>query len=250
MLPYPAVCYADFEATTIKDKTQIPNTLFDSSIEATNNIQIPNSFCLFCPDLKYMFKGYSKDPLDLFDQFWHYLHIIENGLKEKYIQNSTLQEEVRLNSNIDSKVCEYCKADVDYIVRHHDHFTGKFLGYACETCNLKMRKRHEIRIFFHNLKGYDSHFIIKYGLKKYNDIMNKETNLKIRDYIKVLGKSKEKLFSIQIGNFIFLDSYCHLPFSLSQLIKDYVKEKRFKEFLPDWYTHKEAYPQERLSILE
>jgi hypothetical protein len=67
MLPYAAVCYADFEATTTKD-----------------NIQTPNSFCLFCPDLKYIFKGYSPYPLDLFGQFWYYLNIIENRLKEKY----------------------------------------------------------------------------------------------------------------------------------------------------------------------
>ncbi|MCS7318279.1 MAG: hypothetical protein NZZ41_08255, partial [Candidatus Dojkabacteria bacterium] len=39
-------------------------------------------------------------------------------------------------------------------------------------------------------------------------------------------------------------SYCHLPFSLSQLVKDYVQTKKFNEFLPDWYTHKEAYPYE------
>jgi hypothetical protein len=31
---------------------------------------------------------------------------------------------------------------------------------------------------------------------------------------------------------------------LSQLVKDFVEERIFKSFLPDWYTHKEAYPYE------
>jgi hypothetical protein len=133
----------------------------------------------------------------------------------------------------------------------------EFLGYLCDTCNKKVKKPEKIRIFIHNLKGYDSHFIIKYGLKRYEKEIEKSKVLKaltddnnkersntyyLNNLIKVLGRSKENLFFIQIDKFILQDSYCHLPFSLSQLIKDFVQERVFKSLLPDWYTHKEAYP--------
>eukprot|EP01044_Picomonas_judraskeda_P046439 COSAG03_NODE_25918_length_262_cov_1.276074_1_plen_80_part_00 len=46
-------------------------------------------------------------------------------------------------------------------VRDHDHLTGKYRGAAHNSCNLeegKKRTRHyTIPVFFHNLKGYDSH---------------------------------------------------------------------------------------------
>jgi hypothetical protein len=162
--------------------------------------------------------------------------------------------------------CFLCKRDSNNLVRHHDHFTGEFLGYACDSCN-KIKKPDKIRIFVHNLKGYDSHFIIKYGLKRFErelDMLKaikvmtesdedghmKSKKLSLSNFIKVLGKSKEKLFFIQVGRYILQDSFCHLPFSLSQLIKDFVQEKVYKTFLPSWYTHKEAYPYEWFNTYE
>ena len=46
-------------------------------------------------------------------------------------------------------------------VRDHCHFTGKFRGAACNSCNLKLRRQDNISVFFHNLSGYDSHLFIK-----------------------------------------------------------------------------------------
>ena len=49
-------------------------------------------------------------------------------------------------------------------VREHDHLTGKYRGAAHSVCNLeegkKRTRRFEIPVFFHNLKGYDSHMIV------------------------------------------------------------------------------------------
>ena len=47
----------------------------------------------------------------------------------------------------------------------HDHFTGKFLGPACNQCNLlRSLRRSSFPIIFHNLRGYDAHHIIKEGV--------------------------------------------------------------------------------------
>jgi len=50
----------------------------------------------------------------------------------------------------------------DYKVRDHDHLTGGSRGAAHNSCNLKYSWRHyKLPVIFHNLKGYDSHLILK-----------------------------------------------------------------------------------------
>ena len=49
-------------------------------------------------------------------------------------------------------------------VRDHCHVTGKYRGSAHKNCNLKLQisaEKIKIPVIFHNLKGYDSHFIIQ-----------------------------------------------------------------------------------------
>ena len=61
-------------------------------------------------------------------------------------------------------ICGKRYTDKDVHVRDHCHITGKFRGSAHRECNLKLRiKPEDIRIpvIFHNLQGYDSHFIMQ-----------------------------------------------------------------------------------------
>ena len=61
-------------------------------------------------------------------------------------------------------ICGEKYTDRDVRVRDHCHITGKFRGSAHQECNLKLRIKPEnlkIPIIFHNLRGYDSHFIMQ-----------------------------------------------------------------------------------------
>ena len=61
-------------------------------------------------------------------------------------------------------ICGDKYTDKDVHIRDHCHITGKFRGSAHQECNLKLRIKPEdikIPVIFHNLRGYDSHFIMQ-----------------------------------------------------------------------------------------
>ena len=54
------------------------------------------------------------------------------------------------------------KKNTDFIkVRDHCHFTGRYRGPAHQKCNLRLRRQRLVPVLFHNLRGYDSHFLVK-----------------------------------------------------------------------------------------
>jgi hypothetical protein len=59
--------------------------------------------------------------------------------------------------------CNICKKEIstDKKVKDHDHFTGEFRQVLCFECNFKLKENTFIPVFFHNLKKYDGHHIIK-----------------------------------------------------------------------------------------
>ena len=60
--------------------------------------------------------------------------------------------------------CVLCNEDFtasNWKVRDHDHRTGQYRG-ACHTnCNIYYFQHRYLPIFVHNLRGYDSHIILK-----------------------------------------------------------------------------------------
>ena len=65
--------------------------------------------------------------------------------------------------------CYLCEGEIEdnnhirrgCTVRDHCHMTGKYRGCAYNICNLHFNNKYlKSHVFFHNLKGYDSHFIV------------------------------------------------------------------------------------------
>lgn len=119
------------------------------------------------------------------------------------------------------------------LVRHHDHFTGKFICVAHRSCNSGMKVDKTLSIFFHNFKGYDSKLIIK----------QLQQTMGIR-FHKVIAKGREKFLTFTIESsrhgtdklsLRIMDSYAFLSKGLNDLLKeDPINALRFvKERYPD-----------------
>lgn len=103
--------------------------------------------------------------------------------------------------------CYFCKKSVFYkdAVRHHEHSgTFEYKGIAHNRCNLNAKQQAEkINVFYHNLKGFDGHFILKAASQK-----------RVKQ-ISVIGGSAEKFFGITING--DLNMYDSLNFFHSSL---------------------------------
>ncbi|KAL6416354.1 hypothetical protein ACFW04_013541 [Cataglyphis niger] len=73
----------------------------------------------------------------------------------------TADEQERFRDATNCHVCEKPFESGDARVRDHCHLTGRYRGPAHFSCNLNYKETYVIPIFFHNLSGYDAHFIIK-----------------------------------------------------------------------------------------
>ena len=143
----------------------------------------------------------------------------------------------------DAMQCHICSGILgDDRVRDHDHVNGKYRGAAHNACNIKYtfkkakrtKKRGTevsdgkkgVRITFrlpviaHNMKGYDSHFILQFA---------GATKLKMGNPI---AQTLDKYMTFSIGRCKFLDSMQFLNSSLEKLADNLRTggEAKFKHF--------------------
>ena len=140
----------------------------------------------------------------------------------------------------DAKVCSTCKrefTDMNRKVRHHCHVTGRFLSATCNNCNLQLKPtkamiknqskqiaeyveyrkkdRFFVPVIAHNMRGYDSHLIIKNMEKRFTC-----------ENIDVIASNTEKFIAFQIGQLRFLDSLQFLNASLDALVSNLKKDEQ------------------------
>ena len=126
-------------------------------------------------------------------------------------------------------ICGEKYTDKDVRIRGHCHITGKFRGSAHQECNLKLRIKPEnlkIPVIFHNLRGYESHFIMQQigEIAKnyaYKNKKGKEQHLKIN----TIPNNMEKYMAFMLGNHLnFIDSFQFMSSSLDKLVNNIPKD--------------------------
>ena len=159
----------------------------------------------------------------------------------------TMENEIDFKKAIKCHICDQQYTDKDIRVRDHCHITGKFRGSAHQDCNLKLRIKPDnikIPVIFHNLRGYDSHFI----MQQIGEIAKKHTYKNKRGEechmnINCIPNNMEKYMAFMLGNhLVFLDSLQFMSSSLDNLIKN-LPDEAFK------YT-KQEFEREQFNLMK
>ena len=155
-----------------------------------------------------------------------------------------------------AKECHICNKQYtskDIRVRDHCHITGKYRGSAHQECNLKLRLNPEeikIPVIFHNLRGYDSHFIMQEigAIVKDHAYKNKKGEV-IEMNINATPNNIEKYMAFMLGNHLtFIDSFQFMSSSLEKLVSNLPREslkytsQKFKGKKLDLMARKGVYP--------
>ena len=246
-LPVPFVIYADFEAITSKiDSCSPPES---KSYPQAYQKHKPSGFGLKV--VCHYDKKYSKPAViyrgeNVIEKFIQHLFrevkdcqkVISKRAKRRLVMTASDEKDFR-----NAKKCWICQKQYkgdeaeNIPVRDHCHITGKYRGSAHKKCNFRLQisvEKIKIPVVFHNLKGYDSHFIIE----KLGDIIKKEPL-----NVNVIATNAEKYTAIYLDKHLaFIDSYQFMASPLANLAKNLPAEKYI-------YTSK-GFEGERLALMK
>ena len=240
-LPVPFVTYADFESVTEKVSGCQPS----GNKSHTEKYQ-RHTACSFCYKVVCHYdKQYSRDSV-----LYRGEDSISVFMKSMFRDVKNCQDVIRDNFNKPLKMtardeCNFKKATCCYIckkkykddepVRDHCHISGKYRGSAHNACNLKLQisaEKIKIPVIFHNLRGYDSHFIIN----ELGELISEGLDFSID----VIPINTEKYMAFYIGKHLaFIDSFQFMGSSLEKLAGN-LSEERFI-YTREYFTDKEQF---------
>ena len=173
----------------------------------------------------------------------------------------TEDDEQCLKTMDECHICDEKCTDKDVRIRDHCHITGKFRGSAHQEYNLKLRIKPEdikIPVIFHNLRGYDSLFIMQQigEIAKKHAYTNKKGEKQDLN-INAIPNNMEKYMAFMLGNHLtFIDSFQFMSSSLDKLVSNLPKDnlictsKVFKGKGLSLMSHKGVYPYDFMDSFE
>ena len=173
----------------------------------------------------------------------------------------TEDDEQRFRTMDRCHICGEKYTDKDVRIRDHCHITGTFKGSAHQECNLKLRIKPEnikIPVIFHNLRGYDSHFIMQQigEIAKKHAYTNKKGEKQDLN-INAISNNMEKYMAFMLGNNLtFIDSFQFMGSSLDKLVSNLPKDdliytsQVFKGKRLNLMSQKDVYPYDFMDSFE
>ena len=241
----PFVIYADFEAITEKISGCQPNNN-KSFTEAYQK----HTDCGFgykvvcCYDDKYtqplkIYRG-EKAVYTFLEYMLDEVKYCKKVMKKEFNKplKMTKEDEKKFQKAEECHICDKKYTDKDIRVRDHCHITGKYRGSAHQECNLQLKLNPEkvkIPVIFHNLRGYDSHFIMQEigAIVKDYEYTNKDGK-KCQMNINAIPNNMEKYMAFMLGNHLtFLDSFQFMSSGLDKLVKNITKCGKCNTCKPD-----------------
>ena len=239
--------YADFEAITEKVQGCMPSdgTSYTEAYQKHKDCSYGYKV-VCCYDDKYtngelIYRG-EKAVYKFMEAMLEDVKYCKKVMKKRFNKplRMTEKDEEAFKKAEECHICEKKYTDKDIRVRDHCHITGKYRGSAHQECNLKLKIEPDnikIPVIFHNLRGYDSHFI----MQQIGEIVKKHTykNKKGEDVqmnINAIPNNMEKYMAFMLGNHLtFIDSFQFMSSSLDKLVSNLPTEafkytcNRFKQ---------------------
>ena len=274
-LPVPFVIYADFEAITKKVQgcKQSEEMEKDKDRRSYTEAYQTHEDCgygykvICCYDDKYskytsIYRG-ENAVYKFMEKMLEEVEYCKTAIKKHFNKPLVMTEvdEQHFKTMDGCHICGEKYTDKDVRVRDHCHITGKFRCSAHQECNLKLRIKPEnlkIPVIFHNLRGYDSHFI----MQQIGEITNKHgyTNKKGEKEdlnINTIPNNMEKYMAFMLGNHLmFIDSFQFMSSSLDKLVSNLPKDdliytsKAFKGKRLDLMSQTGVYPYDYMDSFE
>ena len=266
--PVPFVIYADFEAITEKIQGCQQNNDSSYTEAYQKHTDCGHGYkVVCCYDDKY------TKPIQIYRGEKAVYKFMENMLEEvKYCKKvmktffnkplkMTKENEEKFEKATTCHICDKKYTEKDIRVRDHCHITGKYRGSAHQECNLKLRinpQEIKIPVIFHNLRGYDSHFIMQEigAIVKKHAYKNKNGEEKQMNINAILN-NMEKYMAFMLGNHLtFIDSFQFMSSSLDKLVSNLPAEalkytnKKFKGKKFELMTQKGIYPYDFMDSFE
>ena len=276
-LPVPFVIYADFEAITKKVQgcKQSEEMEKDKDRRSYTKAYQTHEDCGYgykvvcCYDDKYskqtrIYRGENavyKFMEKMLEEVEHCKTVIKKHFNKPLVMTEV--DEQHFKTMDGCHICGEKYTDKDVRVRDHCHIniTGKFRGSAHQECNLKLRIKPEnikIPVIFHNLRGYDSHFIMQQigEIAKKHGYTNKKGEKQDLN-INAIPDNMEKYMVFMLGNHLtFIDSFQFMSSSLDKLASNLPKDdliytsKAFKGKRLDLLSKKGVYPYDFMDSFE
>ena len=256
-LPVPFVIYADFEALTEKVSGCKPNTEKSFTQAYQKHTDCGYGYKVVC-----CYGDKYTKPIKIYRKPKAVYKFMEAMLKEigycKYVIKKYFNKPLKMTPYNEEQFqkeseCHICGKEYknnDIKVRDHCHITGVYRGSAHQDCNLNFKPTNKIPVIFHNLRGYDSHFIMQEigQIVKNNKYINKKGE-ECEMSINAIPNNMERYMAFMLGNNLtFIDSFQFMSSSLDKLVSNLPKDafeytsEQFKHNRLNLMIRKGVYP--------